>query len=155
MASVFLLFLTSSVSTESTEATLNKTAPLFKLVRGNKTIDLQRLRGEYVLVNFWSVEDAQSRINNVRYDRIVKNSNNELNFISINIDTDYQLYSQILEIDKLEKRNQYNHSEIVYGKINSEWLNERGYKAYLINPKGEIEKINPNENQLKEKLNFQ
>ena len=150
LATIFLLFLTSSIPTETTDATIGNNAPLFTLKSDRADVELQSLRGEYVLVNFWSFEDAQSRINNIRYDRIAKKLDNRFRMISINLDNDYQLYDKIIEIDGLEKESQFNSKDVVYGQIKKEWHLKNGNRAYLINPNGEIMAINPNENQLTE-----
>ena len=150
LTAIFLLFLTSSIPTDTTDATIGNTAPLFALKSDKADVELQSLKGEYVLVNFWSLEDAQSRIDNVRYDRMAKKLNNRFRMISINLDNDYELYNKIIEIDGLEKSGQFNSKDVVYGELRNEWHLKNGNRAYLINPNGKIMAINPNENQLTE-----
>lgn len=148
LAAVFLLFLTSSKSTELSGAKVGEISPLFELTGENGVVSLQSLRGKYVLVNFWSAGDAQTRINNVFYDRLAKKLNDKFSLISINLDDDRELYGQIVEIDELEANSQFNSEDVVAGDIVEQWHLKNGSRAYLINPQGEIVAINPSENQL-------
>lgn len=149
LASVFLLFFTSAKPTNSREIKVGDISPVFKIKCEAKEVSLEELRGEYVLVNFWSSSDAQSRINNIFYDKMLKKAGNQFKLISINYDSDVVLSEKIIEIDGLETASQFNSEDVIIGDILSQWHLQNGSKAYLINREGKIEAINPDEEQLK------
>lgn len=145
----FLLFLTSSISTEPTEARIGEYAPLFSIKNEDSSLNLQEMRGKYVLLSFWSLADAQSRINNAQYSSACKTKDNsKLELISINIDSDRKLWEQIIEMDNLDANSQYMSKDIVKGDILNDYYLETGNRAFLIDPNGKIKAINPSFKQL-------
>lgn len=149
LAAVFLLFFSSSQITEPTEAKIGEYAPIFSISNNVEKFDLREMRGKYVLLSFWSSDDAQARIDNAQYAITMRDINDSnIKYISINTDSDKKLWKQIIEIDNLNTVSQYSSQETVKGNIIEDYHLETGNRAYLINPDGKIEAVNPSVNQL-------
>lgn len=147
LAAAFLLFLTSSHSTESAEPIVGKDAPLFSLTNNHGSADIQEMRGKYILLSFWSASDAQSRIDNAIYASAIQD-NEKMQLVSVNLDADKTLWQQIIMIDNLDASRQYSSTDVTRGDIIADYHLKTGNRAYLINPEGKIEAVNPSVNQL-------
>lgn len=146
---MILVFLTSLKGTEIEYASVGNKAPLFKVENEFGSSELQGMKGKYVIVNFWSSNDAKSRIENAMLDKSIANLQSEkLSLVSINLDEDKTLYSQIVKTDKLESRRQYSALDATVGNLFADYHLENGNNVFLINPDGMIEAINPSVSQL-------
>ncbi len=146
-----LLFLTSvqDINVNSAEA---NSAPQIVLKNDKNSISLENLNGHYVLVNFWSSSDAQSRINNSIFDKAIAGGKSSIEYIAINTDSDATLYNQILMNDGLDAKRQFRLADSKSGNLYKQYSLATGNHTFLIGPSGKIEKINPSNKELEKYL---
>ena len=88
-----LLSFTSAHNANDVDTKIDAFAPNFKVSNKNTELSLSELRGNYVLVNFWSSDNADSRIRNIEYDRFT-NNNDAVSYVSINFDDNSKLFQE-------------------------------------------------------------
>ena len=71
-------------------------APSLVLGNSNGLSPLQQHRGENILLTFWDSSDAQSRLENMRYDRLARQSGDTYVHVSVNLDRSVRLVSQAM-----------------------------------------------------------
>lgn len=123
-------------------------APDFTVTRNDSTFTLQDLRGKYVLVDFWSSSDANSRIKSNEYNRLPVYPSSRFERLSINFDRSEQLFDEIVKRDHLNKDEQYFATETDCDKIINSYKLSEGYNSYLIAPDGKIVAVNPDNTYL-------
>ena len=69
----FIFIFTSARYETPADSRIGYTAPGFSVEKDGNKVELQKLRGAYVLVSFWSSTDAESRIATIAYDRLARN----------------------------------------------------------------------------------
>ena len=79
-----LLVFTSSYNSYDVSVDINSFAPNFEISKLGNHFKLSETRGNYVIVNFWTSDDAEARIRNIHYDRFFKSIGKNLSFISVN-----------------------------------------------------------------------
>ena len=67
-----LLVFTSSYNSYDVSVDINSFAPNFEISKLGNHFKLSETRGNYVIVNFWTSDDAEARIRNIHYDRFFK-----------------------------------------------------------------------------------
>lgn len=142
IASIFI-FTSASYETPA-DSRIGYNAPGFAVENDESAVELQSMRGKYVLVSFWSSTDAESRIANITYDRMARN-HKELSFVAVNYDPSEAVYGEIVKIDNLRVGAQFHDSEGSASKIYKAYRLDEGYCAMLISPEGKIVAINPSE----------
>ena len=144
-----LIVFTSAYNRDNTSTEINAFAPYFELKNSEGTTKLNDLRGHYVLVSFWSSDNAESRIRNNSYSN-KSQSIKDLKIVSINVDESESLYKEISKIDRLQGMSQYHLSDGKENEVYKSYHPESGFNSYLINREGRIEAINPTTQQLTE-----
>ncbi|HIU38669.1 MAG TPA: redoxin family protein [Candidatus Limisoma intestinavium] len=144
---VFFVF-TSSNNAYDVAPKAGAFAPSFSFADNERKVTLSNLRGEFVVVNFWSSHDAESRIRNVVYDRFAKEHAKTVDFIAINYDKEEMLYREIVKIDNLDSKTQFYDYDGFDSEISERYHLEQGFRSYLINREGKIIAINPDKRQL-------
>ncbi|MDE5849120.1 MAG: redoxin domain-containing protein [Muribaculaceae bacterium] len=106
LAALGTLWFTSAVSTKNVPLEVGNQAPEISITdnRGESHL-LSELKGEDVIVNFWSVNDAESRIENVRLAREAEKSGAK--YIGMCIDSDRQLAAEVMKADKISTDHLY------------------------------------------------
>lgn len=118
-------------------------APALSLTSPSKDFSLDNGSGHYVLVNFWSAQDAASRILNKRYaDVISSNPDSSLDFVSVCIDDDSALAEEIMRIDGCSPKLSFNLSHIK-GSVLEDYQTDSGCRSFLIDSYGNMMKVNP------------
>lgn len=116
-------------------------------IADNEISDLIRTyekEGEYVLINFWSSTDGNSRLSTNTYTSWLKrNDNSKINMISINFDKSDKLFRQIVKFDDMNTGLQFNVSGHKADKIQSDFNLKNGYGSILVDPEGRIVSHNP------------
>lgn len=141
MAGVFaglagVVALTSAISTENVPLEVGNQAPEIAVVNADgNTVRLSDLKGDEVIVNFWSVKDAESRISNVRLAREAESRG--ANYVGICVDSDQDLAREVIKADRLLAENQFFANE----QIRKEYQLDHGTRTVKIDPYGIVAKI--------------
>ena len=131
-----VLALTSAISTENVPLEVGNQAPRISAVNASgEVISLSDLKGSEVILNFWSVSDAESRINNVRLERMA--GCDSIRYIGVCIDNDNQLAMEVIKSDMLDADTQCFADK----SIIDEYQIERGVRTVKIDPYGIVAKI--------------
>lgn len=142
-----VLLLSVSAHTERVyEAAEGFKAPEFMIETGDTTLTLADHRGRYVLLNFWSSADAESRLATRRYDDMLGDSSatdQRLCLLSINFDRSERLFREIMRRDNLESKAHFHVSSADAGKLAEIYHLSHGYRSYLIDREGRIISVNP------------
>lgn len=127
--------LTSAISTENVPLEIGNQAPEFSTVNLNgESVSLSDLKGQDVIVNFWSVTDAESRIRNVRLENEAERLG--ARYIGLCVDADRQLAHEVIKADRLSDKNQC----LVNEMIADEYL-AQGLLTVKIDPYGIVAEI--------------
>lgn len=138
----FLILFTSAYSITPADGRVGYQAPDFKVSNSDTTISLQRMKGKYVLLTFWSSTDAESRISNMRYDKAAGRSEKFVH-LSVNLDRSKNVYNEIIKVDNLAKATQFYCNDAIKSKISKSWRLNNGFASFLIDPTGKIIEENP------------
>lgn len=144
-----LTLFTSAYYTAPADSRIGYKAPALVLGEDNNDLSpLQQHMGEYLLLTFWTSADAQSRLDNMRYDRISRQPGNAYAHVSVNLDRSTSVFNNIVNIDKLNRSAQFSTSQDAHETIIKSWRLEDGYHSFLIDPAGRIVAIDPTAAQL-------
>lgn len=138
-AVAILLFLTSAAGNQRAGAAVGDEVPYLEVKNDVKRISLSAERGKYVVLNFWSTKDAQSRIDNALFDRaLASGSHRDVAFISVCMDEDTDLWRQILKIDGLNVDCQFEVNDSRLPGIAEDFSVQSACRSYVISPEGKI-----------------
>ena len=121
------------------------------LVLGDKNNDLsplQQQRGENVLLTFWASDDAESRLSNLRYDRLLRGMDGSIVHVSVNMDRSESVFNAIVTVDNLDRSTHFHSSPDVQESIMKGWRLDEGYHSFLLDGDGKIVAIDPDERTL-------
>ena len=118
-------------------------APDFSVSRNDSTVRLHDLRGKYVLVDFWSSADANSRLKSNEYNTLRVTDTGRLKRVSVNFDRSEELFNEIVTRDHLDPDQQYFAGSTDFDKLIQDYGVNQGYNSYLIDPQGKIIAVNP------------
>lgn len=140
-----IVLLVSAYSQRVIKAEKGYTAPEIEMASNDSTdIALDRLRGKYVLVNFWDSGSAISRIAAGEYDKFSRNiSDNNFKLLSINTDDNKKLFQEIVKNDNLNTSTQFHIGDVKTKSTKNDYRLEQGFSSYLIDPQGKIVAVNP------------
>lgn len=110
-------------------------------------VELQKLKGNYVLLSFWNSVDAESRIANMQYDRAVRELNG-VSYVAINFDSSFGVYKEILKNDALDIKSQYYGWSNGGERLFNSYELSRGMKAFLLDKSGKIIAENPSPKEI-------
>lgn len=149
-----IVFLVSAYSERVIKAEKGYTAPEIEMVKNDSTdITLDKLRGKYVLVNFWDSGSALSRIAAGEYDKFSRSAaDNKFKLLSINTDDNKKLFHEIVKNDNLDSSTQFHIDEVSTKNTRKEYRLEQGFSSYLIDPQGKIVAVNPSVSTLEKFL---
>lgn len=135
------------------DAAPGQIAPDFELTASlNQTDDstspsffISDLKGEYVLVNFWSTTDAASRVAAGTYDQLMKTNDfgGRLNLLNLNLDANEALFDAVVRQDGLDTAMQYHLDGEAAKELTKLYHLDEGLRALLIDPSGKIVAVNP------------
>lgn len=114
----------------------------------DSAFSLSSTRGRYVLLTFWSSTDANSRQACNHYTSLANELGDKLQHVSVNFDTDPQLFNEIVRRDGLGTESQFNVQGEQAARIAQDYHLEGGFGTVLINPDGRIGTINPSDHEL-------
>ena len=135
-AVVGTLWLTSAVSTKNMPLEVGNQAPEISItaLSGESRL-LSEMKGEDVIVNFWSVKDAESRISNIRLAKEAERSGAK--YIAMCIDSDRQLAEEVMKSDRISTDYLY----FADRQVTDEYQLASGTRTVKIDPYGIVAAI--------------
>ncbi|MBD5274708.1 MAG: redoxin domain-containing protein [Bacteroides sp.] len=131
-----MFVLTSAVSMKNIPLEVGNQAPEISITHSNgETVMLSELQGGDVIVNFWSVKDAESRIANVRLAREAERSGAK--YIGMCIDSDRQLAEEVMKADRVSTEYLY----FADRQVTDEYQLANGTRTVKIDPYGTVAAI--------------
>ena len=136
VAVIGMLLLTSAVSTKDMPLEVGNQSPEISITANNgESILLSELKGDEVIVNFWSVNDAESRIENVRLAREAEQSGAK--YIAMCIDSDRELAAEVMKADRVST----DHLYFADRQVTDEYQLANGTRSVKIDPYGIVAAI--------------
>lgn len=144
-----LTLFTSAYYSAPADSRIGYKAPSLVLGKSNNGLSpLQQHRGENLLLTFWSSADAQSRLDNMRYDRLSRLQGGNYIHVSVNLDRSQSVFNSIVAVDNLDRSAHFGTSTDSQETIIKSWRLEDGYHSFLIDPQGIILAVDPDPAQL-------
>lgn len=148
IASFAVLIISLSAFTDRASApAIGYKAPQFILAEGESVITLADQRGKFVLLNFWTASDAESRIKCSEYERLAA-EDNSLSIVSVNLDSSKALYREIVKRDGLDEYSQFHLEGLQSDRVVDLYRLEGNLKSFLIDPDGRILAVNPDASEV-------
>ena len=118
-------------------------APNMTLSNSDNQISLQDLKGNYVVVNFWSSALPAPRLANKQLAAAAGQRDNVV-YLAVNLDRSQGLFDQIIALDNIDIKSQYHVSQDEQERIMNMWHQQpESLGSFLINPNGKIIQLNP------------
>lgn len=137
------LVFTSGFNEEAAAGGRGETAADIELANSFGSVSLKDYRGQYVLLSFWSSEDAASRILCASYARECA-KNGKAVHLGVNFDEQKALFDAIVDADGLDAKAQYNLTGTAAATVRHDYRLDGGtLGTLLIDPKGRIAAVNP------------
>ena len=149
---ISLTLLVSAYSSRAVDGMKGSIAPDFSISNADTTVTLGSMRGNYVMITFWSSADAQSRIDNLRYASYAENSDSPIAHLAVNYDRNAELAAEIIRRDGVEQSTQFFDKDGMEGRIYADYHLGDGYMTCLIDPAGKIIAVDPTTDYLNELL---
>ena len=154
---LFISSLTSFVEKDKPTSGLNvgDVAPSFKIdaTFNGQQLDLQNLKGKYVLLSFWASYDAQSRMQNVSLNNALQNLSKDVKMVSVSFDDYQSVFSETIRKDKVQSSGCYLETKGEASSIFKKYNLDRGFKNYLLDDRGVIVAKNISASQLSSYFN--
>ena len=146
---VLLTLFTSAYYSAPADSRIGYKATALALGDSNNGLSpLQQHRGSNVLLTFWSSADAQSRLDNMRYDRLSRDAGDRYTHVSVNLDRSMSVFSNVIALDNLDRSAQFFSSLETQDEIIKNWRLEEAYHTFLLDASGVIIAIDPDEKTL-------
>jgi len=118
-------------------------APNFKietmsLPTESKLIQLNTLRGKCVLLSFWASYDAQSRMENVSLNNVLRSARNKVVMVSISFDDYRSIFEETIHNDKIVASVCSLETEGAKSDVFKKYRLNRGFTNYLLDGNGKI-----------------
>lgn len=151
-----LIIFVSAYTNKVVDAKEGYIAPALTINYDETTVNLNELKGKYVLLSFWASIDAKSRVACNEYTTFEKNVQNKERFclLSVNFDRNERLFREIVRRDNLNAKTQFNVQGDDAKEIKGTYHLNDGYKTFLIDPIGRIIATNPSTTKLNEILSL-
>lgn len=144
-----LTLFTSAYYSAPADSRIGYKAPALALGNCNNGLSpLQQHRGSNVLLTFWSSADAQSRLDNMRYDRLSRDAGKHFVHVSVNMDRSMNVFNSTIALDNLDRSAQFYSSVDVQDDIIKHWRLDEGYHSFLLDASGVIVAVDPDEHML-------
>lgn len=144
-----LTLFTSAYYSAPADSRIGYKAPALVLGDSNNGLSpLQQHRGSNVLLTFWSSADAQSRLDNMRYDRLSRDAGERYTHVSVNMDRSISVFNNVIALDNLDRSAQFFSSLETQDEIIKNWRLEEAYHTFLLDASGMIIAIDPDEKTL-------
>lgn len=144
-----LTLFTSAYYSAPADSRIGYKAPALLLGNSNNDLSpLQQHRGGNVLLTFWSSVDAQSRLDNMYYDRLSREAGAAFTHVSVNMDRSVSVFNSVVAIDNLDRSAHFCTSPEAQDAIVKSWRLDEGYHTFLLDADGVITAIDPDEKTL-------
>lgn len=131
-----IVMLTSAMSVDNVPLEVGNQAPELSLISADgRSEQIAQLKGENVIVNFWSVSDAESRVSNIRLAKDAER--NGVRFISMCIDSDKSLAEEVMKADNLPAESRFFANE----QTVDNYQLDKGVRTVKIDPYGIVAAI--------------
>ncbi|MBD5182170.1 MAG: hypothetical protein K2F99_09050 [Muribaculaceae bacterium] len=150
---VALLVCAVGYSDSKYRTAVGQPAPLIAIGQADSLVKIDELRGNFVLLSFWSAANAPSRAAVNLYTAWQRqNPGKNLQLVNINFDDSRNIYEDIVERDGLNPNDNF-YAEGAQAKaiIDNYGLND-GFGSVLINSHGKIVAHNPSAKQLEQMI---
>lgn len=142
LVALTLTVLTSSRYVAPSDGRVGHQAPSLRLQGDSSTVSLHQLRGQRVVVTFWSSANPTSRLAVKQHEQLASASGGELHHLAVNMDRSEGLFHQLVAADQLNSSNQFFVEPNEQEKLLASWrLHQDALGAFFISPEGEIESI--------------
>lgn len=144
---IFVVLLTSSLTSfvDKTTGGLNAgdVAPDFKIEptsnsSENSEFALSQMRGKPVLLTFWASYDPESRMQNIELNRTLKQTNSEVEMVSISFDEYSSIFKETIRMDRINLSNCYLVMEGDESSLFKTYRLNQGFKSFLLDADGII-----------------
>ena len=146
----FFSFVGKDTPTEG--LTIGDKAPDFKICSERQLVNLNDLKGKYVLLSFWASYDAPSRMQNAILNHAVTKTNN-IEMVSVSFDDYKSVFNETIRKDQISTSNCFIELEGKNSEIYQTYRLHKGFKNYLLDKNGVIIAKNINAKQLSSYLN--
>ena len=144
---ILAAFLSSAMPFGSHSLKIGAEAP--SITFSTETQSQLKLENAPTLINFWSIYNPQSRIDNNRLaNAIAGMHDSKINFVSICIDTDETLHKEIILQDKIDDKGFFFNRNDINEEVFKDYQTSTGLRSFLLNDSGELLAINPSENDI-------
>ncbi len=147
MVGLLTLF-TSAYYSAPADSRIGYKAPSLVLDNNNGLSPLRQHRGEYILLTFWSSADAESRLQNMSYDRLSRQHGGAYTLVAVNMDRSQSVFNTVVTLDDLNRAAQFNAAVDIQEDIIKSWRLENGFHSFLVDPQGRITAVDPDEQTL-------
>lgn len=134
---------TSAYYSAPADSRIGYKAPALVLAGSNGLSPLMQHQGENVLLTFWSSSDPESRIADMKYDQLARQSGMSFNHVSVNLDRSVSVFNSIVELDSLDRSSHFSTSPDAQDAIIKSWRLDEGYHSFLLDGDGTIVAIDP------------
>lgn len=158
IASFAVLLISVSASTRGNRAPKGGyLAPSLVLDYNGSTVNLDELKGGYVLLTFWSSDDARSRLQCNVYETCLADdsrvTDSPVRMIAVNFDRSENLFREIVRRDCLNEETQFHAEGESAVKVMEDFALDNGLKTFLLDKDGRIIATNPSPEDLTKILN--
>lgn len=145
---VLVIIFASASSNISSDSRIGNAAPNFTIGNNDEVVTLNQFRGKYVLLNIWSSADAESRLENMRLNKMVAGSDKVVQ-MAVNFDRSRALFSEVITADSLDISGQFYCEVQDRAQFHKKWgTDDQSYCTFLINDKGVVVAVNPSIKEL-------
>lgn len=135
--------LTSFVTKDRPTGGLNPgdVAPGFKVktTYDGQTIDLDKMRGKYVLLSFWASYDARSRMLNVNLSNVLQSAScNNVEMVSVSFDEYRSIFTETVRKDRIVAPACFVETKGEKSRLFKKYNLNRGFTNYLLDDNGVI-----------------
>lgn len=143
---IFIVFLISSltsfVATNKPAGGLNPgdIAPDFKIesISEQQSIDLKKMRGQYVLLSFWASYDAQSRMLNTSLSSALRSISQPVKMVSVSFDEYQSIFDETIRKDQIVGPMCFVETKGEKSGLFKKYNLNRGFTNYLLDDEGII-----------------
>ena len=115
-------------------------APDFKIestTDKQSTFDLAKMKGKYVLLSFWASYDAQSRMQNVSLNNVLRSSRN-VEMVSVSFDEYQSVFNETIRKDQIVTPTCFVETKGEDSGLFKKYRLNRGFTNYLLDGNGVI-----------------